>query len=194
MSSSTDRMREDFEAQFEPLDDGRFLYRRNQRGEPVPVSAQERDDFVRQYVRSIRFVLAGMTGALLLFTAVLIWVSVAAGSDLPEVPMYVGLIAITAVAVGLMYWMKGAPARSLQGRRSIGRERSREEMRAIHFQKIGYGRLAGAAALGALLIVTRSAREDTFSGWHVIWPILGGFLMLLAGVQAVRKWLFENQR
>ena len=59
--------------------------------------------------------------------------------------------------------------------------------------EITYGRLAGAAAVGVLIPMSQAAQTDIFSGWHRIWLIAGAGLVLLAAVQAFRKWIFENQ-
>jgi hypothetical protein len=188
---STNQLREAFEAQFE-LRDGRYLYRRNQRGEPIPVNPEERERFIRQYIGRVRWILGGMTVAIVVFTALVAWWSVATGNDLSEMIVFVGLIAIAIVAIAAMYHVQGAPARELEGRSSVGRERSKEEMRAIFLSKITYGRLAGAAVAGVLLVAHRASKEDIFSGWHRIWLVAGAGLVLLSAVQALRKWLFEN--
>lgn len=188
----TNQLRETFEAQFE-LREGRFLYRRNQRGEPIPVKPEERDRFIRQYIGRVRWILGGMTVAIVAFTALAVWWSVSIGNDLPEGIFIAGLISISVIAVGAMYFVQGAPARELEGRSSVGRARSKEEMRAIFFAKITYGRLAGAAAVGVLIPMSQAAQTDIFSGWHCIWLIAGAGLVLLAAVQAFRKWIFENQ-
>jgi hypothetical protein len=189
---STNQLREAFEAQFE-LRDGRYLYRRNQRGEPIPVKPEERERFIRLYIGRVRWILGGMTVAIVAFIALAAWWSVSIGNDLPDGSLFAGLIAISVVAIGAMYFVQGAPARELEGRSSVGRERSKEEMRAIFLAKITYGRLAGVAAAGVLIPMSQAAKTDIFSGWHRIWLIAGAGLVLLAAVQAFRKWIFENQ-
>jgi hypothetical protein len=134
-----------------------------------------------------------MTVAIVAFIALAAWWSVSIGNDLPDGSLFAGLIAISVVAIGAMYFVQGAPARELEGRSSVGRERSKEEMRAIFLAKITYGRLAGVAAAGVLIPMSQAAKTDIFSGWHRIWLIAGAGLVLLAADQAFRKWIFENQ-
>lgn len=184
-------MRENFEAQFEPAGDGRYLYRRNQKGESIPVTSEERDRFFRQYILRIRFIMVGMAVGLVGFMGLFLWWTIANYPNVSQVPLYVGLIGITAAAIGLMYWVRGAPARELEGRMPVGRERSREEMRAIYFRKISYGQLAGAAGAGLVIVGSRAAKENLFVGWHSLWLIMGAGLILLSAVQAFRKWRFE---
>jgi hypothetical protein len=190
---STQQLRETFEAQFEAAGEERYLYRRNQKGEPIPVTAEERDRFVREFGWRIRLVMGGMIVGLLGFWGVLIWWTVSRQEDLPRARMYAGTIIIAVAVTGLMYWVRGAPARELDGRSSVGRERSAEEMRAIFFRKITYGRLAGVAAVGAGIALSRATRENIFVGWHRFWLVLGAAAVLIAAVQAFRKWRFESE-
>ena len=193
LGSSVQQMRESFEAQFEAAGEGAFLYRRNQKSEPVPVTADERARFVHQYVRRIWFILWGMMAALPAFVALLIWRTVATNSDLPEVTMYVGIGAIAVVSIGLMYWIRGAPARELEGRTPVGRERSKDEMQAILFRKLSYGQLASVAVMGAILPFTLRSHPDVFHGWGRLWLLFGGAVIALAADQALRKWRFESE-
>lgn len=192
MNNSIQKMHENFEAQFEVAADGRYLYRRNQKDEPIPVSADERERFIRQYKSLIRVILGGMMAALVAFFALVIWWTAATKSELPDVPTYIGISAIAIVALTLMYWVRGSPARELGGSAPIGRKRTREEMRSIFFKKISYGQLAMAAVVGAFLPFTSG--PDVFHGWARLWLVFGGLIVLLAGVQAVRKWSFDRQR
>jgi hypothetical protein len=194
MNNSIQQMHENFEAQFEVGADGRYLYRRNQKGEPIPVSADERERFIRQYKSRIRAIMGGMVAALLASVGLVIWWTVATNSELPDVLLYVGIGAIAIAAIALMYWVQAAPAREIGGRAPIGRERTKEEMRAIFFKKISYGQLAGAAALGAVLPFMQRSGTDVFHGWARLWLVFGGLFVLLAGVQGVRKWRFERKR
>jgi tetratricopeptide (TPR) repeat protein len=38
-----------------------------------------------------------------------------------------------------------------------------------------------------------NSRQDVFSGWNRLWLVFGGGLVLLAAVQAFRKWRFEQE-
>jgi hypothetical protein len=196
MAGSVQRLRENFEAQFEAAGEGRYFYRRNQKGEPIPVSAEERERFVRQYVKRIWLVLSGMMAVLFAFMVLFVWLTVATNSELSDVQLYLGIGVISVIAIGLMYWVRGAPARELEGRTPVGRERSTDEMRAIFFQKISYGQLATAAGFGVILPFMQTFGRhpvDVFHGWGRLWLVLGAALVLLAAVQAFRKWRFDNQ-
>jgi len=184
-------MRESFEAQFEVAGENRYLYRRNQKGEAIPVTEEDRDRFISQYLRRIWVIMGGMMAVLLAFIAVVFWRVAATNSELPDVLIYVGMGGITVVAVGLMYWVRGAPARELQGRTPVARERSTEEMHAIFFKKISYDQLAGVAFIGAILPFTLRSHPDVFHGWARLWFVFGAAIVVVAAVQAFRKWRFE---
>lgn len=186
-------MKASFEEQFEAAGENRYLYRKNQKGEALPVAAEEKERFVRQYVRRIWLIMGGMMAALGVFWGLLIWWTVSTSSDFQEKPSYVGTILIAAIAVVLMIWVRGAPARELQGRMSVGRERTRDEMLAIFFKKTSYGQLAMVAMAGVILPFMLTTRFDVFHGWGRLWFASGGALILLAAVQAFRKWRFESE-
>lgn len=197
LRSSVRQMRESFEAQFDNAGQDRFLYRRNQQGEQITVTAEERDRFVRQYMRRIWLIMGGMMAVLLLFAGALIWWTIASNSELSDVTLYVGIGAISLVSIALLYWVRGAPARELGGRTPVGRERSRDEMRAVFFRKTSYGTLVGAGAFGAILPFMMALGRnpvDVLHGWGRLWLAFGAALMLLAAVQAFRKWRFESGR
>src|SRR5207253_3097944 len=136
--------------------------------------------------------LVGMTIALFAFFAFVVFQAAVNNSEVSEVLTYVGILAIAFVAIALLYWVRGAPARELAGRASVGRARSREEMRAIFFSKLSYGQLALAGLGGLLLPFLVRDRHDIFSGWGRLGLVLGGVLVLLSTVQAFRKWRFES--
>jgi hypothetical protein len=193
MGNSVQQMRENFEAQFEVEGENRFLYRRNQKGEPIPISAEERERFIREYVRRIWFVLGGMMTVLAAFWGLVIWWTVSTDEDFPDVTMYVGTAAIAVGAIALMYWLRSAPARELEGRTPIGRERSSEEMRALYLSKTSYAQLALAGGFGAFLIVIRAANGRPDSGLHWFYLVAGAGLVLFAGVRAFQKWRYNSE-
>ena len=192
-NDSWQRLRENFADQFEPYGEGEYLYRRNQRGAPIEVTAEERKRFMVQYARRLRYNMWGMVAALIVFMGAVVWWSVARNSDLLDTVLYIGLGLITAVAIANMYWIRGAPARELERRSPVGRERSRDEVRELFFKKLSYGQLAGAAFAGVILVVSRAGKEDLLSGWHRLWLVFAVLIVLAAGVQAFRKWRFERQ-
>ena len=194
LRGSIERMKEHFETQFEVAEDGRLLYRRNQKGAPIPVSAQEHDLFVREYLRAIYWIIGGMMAAIVIFVGLAVWWIVATETDLPETWMTIGMISISVAAIASMYWVQAAPSRELGHRASFGLERTRDEMRTIRFSKISYGQLGAAAIGGAVLPFTIRSDQDVLNGWGRLWLVFGGVIILVAIVQAARKWHFEKER
>jgi hypothetical protein len=52
--------------------------------------------------------------------------------------------------------------------------------------------LALAALIGVGLVWKMSTKIDVFHGAGLVWSVFGGALVLLAGVQAIRKWRFNQ--
>jgi hypothetical protein len=191
LRGSVQQMRENFEAQFEAAGGDRYLYRRGQKGEPIPVSAEERTQFIKQYIRAVWSILFGMMGVLAVFWGLIFWWMVEKDRDLPAPVTYGGTGAILIVAIACMYWVRAEPARQLEGRTPVGRERTKDEMRAIYLSKTTYAQVGAAAAFGVFLILVRSRAESQTE--HLIWLGAGVFLLLFAAIQAFRKWRFDQE-
>src|SRR4051794_14840867 len=110
MSGSFQQMRENFDSQFEAAGEDRYLYRCNQKHEPIPVTAEERERLVHQYIWRIRLILGGMMAVLAAFWGLIFWWMVTKGNKLPDAAMYVGTTAIAVVAIASLYWVRGSPA------------------------------------------------------------------------------------
>lgn len=110
MASQTDQLRRSFGDQFEPTGSGQFLYRKNQKGAPIPVTADERDRFIADYSRRIRYSTWGMFAVTLLFLGGMV-VLMIKNAGLSMVPLYVGIGVILVGFVWLTMWFRGAPAR-----------------------------------------------------------------------------------
>lgn len=181
-----------FEEQFEP-EGSDFLYRRSLKGSPIRVTQRERQHFIDDYARRLRFTTWGLFTSLIVFTGAVVSWTVATGADLPDIAMYIGIGAIALVSVAYSIWVHGAPARELARRTPVGRERSRAEMRRLTLKRMTYGQLATAAFAAAVLPFTLRSHPDLFHGWSRLWLVFSAAIILLAAVQAVRKWRFETR-
>jgi hypothetical protein len=193
VGSSVQQMRESFEAQFEASGNGKYIYRRGQKGEAIPVTAEERDRFIQRYVRRIWLILGGMMAVLAAFWGAVFWWMVGRGNDLPNSAMYVGTGVIAVVSIALMYWIRGAPARELEGRTPVSAERSSEEMRGFYLNKTTYGQLAAVAGFGAFLIGMPFLRESDPYSLRWLDLIGGAGLILFAGIRALQKWRYDSE-
>jgi hypothetical protein len=190
-------MQQRFERQFEATDHGNYLYRCYFKGAAIPVTAGERDAFTEEYVLRLYVILSAMVLALAILLGVLVMrTGTGSMSQVPPAQIFAGMVAISIVATGWMEWVFRAPARALRGRKPVDFGLSKEAARAAAFKRMSYGRLTVLWFFGA---VTAFMRRDNGGpggyswgpGGHG-WQILGELLMLVAAVQAFRKWRFER--
>ena len=103
-----------FEAQFQPAGDG-FLYRNHTIGEPIPVSAAQRDRYVEDFARFTRLGFwAMLAGAASLLAAFLLY-STLTRSEVPDIVMFgsFGVMFAAYMTAYLKAWNK--PQRELRG-------------------------------------------------------------------------------
>lgn len=180
-----------FEEQFE-RDGDAYLYRRSQKGAPVRVTAVERERYLAEYASRLRIATWIIYLGLMLVAAVVVWWTVEANADFPDLPIYLAIGAVAAISIGFAHWAWGAPARELVRRTPVGSARSAVELRRIGFQRLSYGQLAGTAFVGAILPFTLRGDQDVFTGWGRLWLVFGGVIVLIAAVQAFRKRRFDR--
>jgi hypothetical protein len=58
--------------------------------------------------------------------------------------------------------------------------------------KVSYGQLAMAAVMGGIMGWNHATRSDGLQGWSRLWLVLAGGLIVMAAVQAVRKWRYNR--
>jgi hypothetical protein len=189
--SSLASLRRSFAGQFEPDGDG-FLYRKGMKGPPIRVSAVEMASFEATYLRQVRYAMWSIVPLTLGLVGLLVWLNPDTESVAANVALYAGVIAILTPPIVLMYRARSAPARALADRRPEGPERSKAEFRRVKLATISYGQLAFAALAGCALVWKQSFRVDVFHGWGELWLAFGAGIIVLAAVQALRKWLSER--
>lgn len=184
-------MRKFFADQFSQDTQG-FTYRKNQKGAPIRVSSIERDDFIKIFIRRTNYALCSipLAAAGLVLTTVLLTPKI----DAPpfEITVFIGYAAISLLYIVFFYWAWNSPSRELQGRTPEGAGLAKEEARALALSKITYSRLALGAFIGLAVVWEKSRKADIFHGLGAVWLILGGGVIALAGVQAIRKWRFDR--
>jgi hypothetical protein len=186
-------MRQAFADQFEQDGSG-FIYRRSQKGAAIRVSADERSRFIDEYNRNLGRATWIMYPSIAVVLVGLVVVPVLGGFNVPQQPLIVGGIVVALVPFVAYYkWAWGAPAREIAGRTPVAGERSPDEVHRLQFQRVTYGQLAIAAFAGLILPFIESSHGNVLSGWNRIWLVVGGALVLLAAVQACRKWRFEQE-
>jgi Flp pilus assembly protein TadD len=191
-TDSWGQVRQTFADQFEP-DGAHFIYRRSQKGEAFRVSSADRNRFLEGFDRNLSrakwLIYVGLTVVL----GVIILLSVRQGTDLSQIIIFAGIGLVMIPYYAYFRWAWAEPARELAGRTPVAGERPPEEVRRLRFRRMTYGQLAGAAFGGLVIPFIGSSHQDVFSGWNRLWLVFGGMIVMLAAVQAFRKWQFEQE-
>ena len=181
-----------FEDQFE-LDGDQFLYRRDQRGPPIRVSSTEKDRFVADYARRLKYSTRALIVCMLLLTALVVTYSMKNDSEPSSVVIYVGMGAMAVALISYTFWASAAPARELAGRMPVGRGRTRDEMKRVMIGRLTYGQI-GVLAVAALFFPSiYNDGTGYLSGWNALWTAMGGAMLVIAAFAAIRKWREDHQ-
>lgn len=191
-NSHFDRVRQLFAEQFSGDSRG-FVYRKGQKGAPIRLSEIERDEFVAAFNKRIRYASWSLIPATVGLILLLVWLVPDTDSAAGQMATWVGIAAILVPFMAIYYWAWNAPSRELERRTPAGAALTKEEARTLALSKITYGHLMLAALMGLGLVWKTSTKTDVFHGWGVAWLVFGGALIVLAGLQAIRKWRLGEQ-
>ena len=184
-----DRVEQTFADQFEREGEN-FRYRKWQKGEPILVTSDERDEFCNQFSKRIRYSGWGVgAGLVLLGVGVVLLLP---GPQALDAPLYIGLAAILAAFMGFWLWAYNAPSRALARRTPVGRARTSNEMSRMRLKKATYGQMAAAVGGAVVLVWSQSRRHDLLTGWYRLWLVFLALIVLGCGIQAFRKWRIER--
>lgn len=189
--SGTRQMVDTFAAQFESDDRQGYLYRRYGRGAGIPVSAAERDAFVADYRRGIRWWFVGFGGATVFAILVLTFIGLRFDLD-ARLPAYtMPILVVVLLTVAIMATVRrayDAPRRALEARAPVGPERSDEEAKAIAIARQSWWQIFGVFAGMLLLVGEQALGHDVLHGWGRLWLLLLAFGVAATSYAAVRKW------
>jgi hypothetical protein len=180
-----------FEAQFEPYRQG-YAYRKNMKGPAIPITADERNRFVGNYVRFNRYGIWMMVAAMamLAFTATT-WSTAThiAVSD----GMILGAVIVLAMAFLVVHrWFWTAPARELALRTPISDERSGSDAKRVMLKRTRYRYIIGMALVSIWATLDSAAPDGWNSGWGRLWLGLAGLFVVGFSLQLFRKWRFDR--
>ncbi len=191
-SAHVDRIQQAFADQFS--DSGQdFIYRKYQKGVPVRVSKSERDRFVAAFNKRIRCATWSIVPATVGLILLLFWLVPDSDSAAGQIAIWAGMAAVILPFMTIFYWSWAAPSHELERRLPEGPVLTKEEARVLALSKITYRQLALAALMGIGLIWTKSTKVDIFHGPGLIWLIFGAALVVVVGVQALRKCRFGQR-
>ena len=110
-----ERQRQMFAAQFEREGDG-YIYRNHTVGEPIPMTASDRDRYVANFERFTRQGFRATLIAAILLLAGLVAYSFATGTQVPDLVFYVAFGGMFAIYIVGYQRAWNLPARELRGR------------------------------------------------------------------------------
>lgn len=187
-----DSLVENFSSRFEADGEG-FLFRSNLRAAPIPVSIVERDEEVSRYQRSMRLAMAGFLVVSLAAFSTLIGIDIA--YDIGGLSWMIWLVLIPLIGgfafVSTYLWR--VPDRRFAGRIPATNKFSIEEVRRRTFEHISWVALAITPFIALLILMPRRGEEMSDLGFMIKLGVAGA-LILLAAVQAFRKWRFERNK
>lgn len=186
-----DRVRELFSDQFEPEGDD-LLYRKGMKAAPIRVTRAERDGFVADFNRRIRYAMWGLMPAVIVMILALALLGPDPDSAGSDYFLWGGLAVVIAPFLLAIYWAWNAPARALDRRPMLGIERTRGEVREAMLKRTSYGQLA-FGFVAAALVLASVEWSDLRSGWSMLWLALAGALVLGTLFQMFRKWNRERR-
>jgi hypothetical protein len=188
-----ERVRQMFADQFEP--DGKdYIYRKHMKGAPIQVSTSERNRYIASFNTYIKYGSWSIIGGTIILGVSLAFYAVETATDLSDIALYVGLGSITVAFMVGYYWAWNLPVRELRGRGTVGEARSRAEIKRLFLAKLTYSQIAAGAGTAVLLLIKVVWKEDSLSGWNLVWLILAAIILVMAAVQAFRKWRFDSAR
>lgn len=162
------------------------------KGPAIRVSQAERDAFVADFKKRLRYVTWSIIPLTLILIGALAWLMPDSNGMQAKWATHVGVALILPPFFLGYYWAWNAPARSLERRPEEGAARSREEVRRLMFSRMTYGQLGFAAIGGVFLAWKASGDTDITRGWGILWLIFAGLLIAASAIQAFRKWRSER--
>jgi hypothetical protein len=157
-------------------------------GPPIQVSATERDRFIANFDKFVRWSKWLIVAGTVLLMVSVVSYSVSTNTPVSNIAIYGGLGVLLPAYLGAYYWARNLPSRELRGRAVIGEPRSRVEMQRLLLGKISYARLAGTAAIAALFAIRAGWYDHFQSMWDRGWIVFAVVTIALSGWQALRKW------
>ncbi len=182
-----DRLYQQFADRFEADGDG-YIFRNNLQAAGMRTTTAERDQFVVEYKRSLRWLTWGSAALIL---PPLLGVLVAASMMGINLPSWIGFLVSAPVLAAFVIssrWIWNAPVRALRGRLPVTQERSKEDARRLAFRRMTLGQLGSAVLLEAIVFWRLAATHNLLAGWNWLWLAAAVAFLVLIAVQAVRKW------
>jgi protein-S-isoprenylcysteine O-methyltransferase Ste14 len=189
LGGNNDYAKKLFADQFEPNGEI-YVYRKSMKGAPVPVTAIERDRYLKNFGRAKGYLMKVFVLSLIVFS---IFVAVFVPPAMSDTYITVGVSTGCAFFMVGWLWLWAAPARELRARAPVGEARSKEEKMRVFLTKTPYSQFA-VFAFALLAIVWRNVDWKNWSvGKNLLW-LLGGAVVAAAamGHRVFQKWNYEK--
>lgn len=182
-----------FADQFE-ADGDDCIYRKYSKGAPIKVSAIERDRYIAEFNRFLKYWFwGGVAGIVILIIVATFYIAKFDAEPLDS-STWIGVFLILALSMIAYFWAWNIPAWELRGRGAVGAVRSRAEMRRRYLEKLSYGEIAAIAGALIAALLRLHAKENLLLGWNRAWLIFGVFGIAVFLILAFRKWRFERNK
>jgi len=188
----TEYFRSSFAEQFE-ADGDAYLYRRFRKAAPVRVTVRERDDFVANFERSYRRAYLAMIVGLFILMIGIVAITIAMGRELTEHAIYAAIALWVSFFLLAHYRIWNAPARALERRPAVGRERSRAEMGDIMMAEGSYLQFFGLLAFFLLLLVNLATQSKPLGYVDMAFMALYIVMIPITALLILRKWRFDRR-
>ena len=180
-----------FEAQFEPYRQG-YAYRKNMKGPAIPVTADERNRFVGNYVRFNRYGVWTMVAAMTVLAFIATAWSTAMDIAVSDGMIFGAIIVLAMVFLAVHRWFWTAPAREVALRTPISEERSRSDAKRVMLKRTPYRYIIGMAVVSIWAALDSATRHGWTSGWGRLWLVLAGLFVVGFSLQILRKWRLDR--
>jgi len=180
-----------FEAQFEPYRQG-YVYRKNMKGPAIPVTADERNRFVGNYVRFNRYGVWTMVAAMTVLAFIATAWSTAMDIAVSDGMIFGAIIVLAMVFLAVHRWFWTAPAREVALRTPISEERSRSDAKRVMLKRTPYRYIIGMAVVSIWAALDSATRHGWTSGWGRLWLVLAGLFVVGFSLQILRKWRLDR--
>jgi hypothetical protein len=166
---------------------------KNRFGAPIPVSAAERERFIANYARQMRYGFWGAIALLILSSFVAVIFEDATGTKISDAAT-LSLVVITISMLGcLVFWAQHGPVRALRGRHAIGEKKPKSEIRRTLMAEQTYAQIALVGLFPLMMFAGVDYQENFLWGWNGFRLAVAIAATFLFGFVLWRKWRFDRE-
>jgi hypothetical protein len=161
------------------------------KGPAIPVTADERNRFVGNYVRFNRYSIWTIVAAMTVLAFIAAAWSMAMDIAVSDGMIFGATIVLAMAFLAVHRWFWTAPARELAFRTPISEERSRSDAKRVMLKRTPYRYIIGMAVVSIWAALDSATRHGWTSGWGRLWLGLAGLFVVGFTLQILRKWRLD---